>query len=369
MNKIYDIAIIGAGIAGVMVAFFAKQKGLKVIILDKSATVATGGSAAAGAFIAPKLGKSVSLVNLTNRAFKFANSFYSKYFSNAFYQSGVVRFAKDKSDLDNLENYIKIIGSGEIVTPKKLNQMGIKSEEKALFFKDGGVCDAQKLCKIASEDIDYLQLEVKNIENKIDYILLDKIIKAKKIIFATGYEAFENFDYMSISGLWGSRGDYYCEDDIKVCMHKGASVSSNIDGIIKIGATTLRDKNPCLVCNGEPLKNLEEVALKVANIKNFKIKEIFCGYRANSKDHFPIVGRVIDSEFMLEKYPQIKKGYKKAPIKYKEGWYVLNGLGARGFVFAPLMSKILIEHIINGKDILDEVNSERMFLKWARKLI
>jgi len=366
--KIYDIAVVGAGVAGVMVAWWAKRFGKSVLVIDRANSPATGGSSAAGAFISPKLGKANALTNLTNDAFKFSSKFYSKFFSKYFEQSGMVRFAKDESDLANLEYYKEVIGCGEILDEKSLRELGVVKETKALYFRDGGVCDAQNLCKKAIEDIEYLQFEVKDVKEADDCLIIEDRVKAKNVVFATGYEGFNGFEYMSISGLWGSRGDYYSNDEIKVCMHKSVSVSSNIEGIIKLGATTTRAKNPCMVCDGEPLKALEEKAVKIANLKDFKIKEIFCGYRANSKDYFPIVGKVIDAKYMLKNYPQIKKGYKKAPLKYKDRWYVLNGLGARGFVFAPLMAKHLINLIVENRNIEDIINSDRLFLKWARKL-
>ncbi len=366
--KIYDLAVIGSGVAGVMVAWWAKRLGVSVVVIDRSSSPATGGSSAAGAFISPKLGKATPLVNLTNEAYEFSSQFYYDFFSEYFERSGMLRFAKDSKDEENLEYYKEIIGSGEILFKDSLIKLGVINESRALFFKNGGVCDSQGLCHYAIKDIDYFQLDLKDVKEQDDYLILEDNIKAKNIVFATGYESFSDFEYMSISGLWGSRGDYYSRDNINTCMHKSLSVSSNINGIIKLGATTSRAKNPCMVCSGEPLKVLEENAVKIANLSSLKIKEIFCGYRANSKDYFPIVGKVIDSNFMLKRYPSIKKGYKKVPLEYKKNYYVLNGLGARGFVFAPFLAKMLVEHIFNGKEILDTVNSDRLFLRWARKL-
>ena len=368
MSKIYDIVVVGSGIAGACVAYWAKDLGKSVLVVDRSALPATGGSSAAGAFISPKLGKSTPLTNLTNRAFKFSSNFYSKNFSKFFNQSGMIRFAKDSADLKNLEYYKNIIGSGEIINEQELKELGIIGQSKALYFKDGGVCDAQALCKELIKGIDYKQLEVSKVIQESNNIIINDSIKAKNIVFATGYEAFSGFDYMSINGLWGSRGDYYCSSKIKICMHKGVSVSSSINGIIKLGATTTRAKNPCMVCSGEPLKELEAKANLFIKLNNLKIKEIFCGYRANSKDYFPIVGKVIDTDYMLNSYPQIKKGYKKAPLKYKNSWYVFNGLGARGFVFAPYLANNLVRHIFKDIELIKEVNSDRLFLRWARKL-
>jgi len=88
--------------------------------------------------------------------------------------------------------------------------------------------------------------------------------------------------------------------------------------------------------------------------------------RAGSKDYFPLVGQVIDVPYMLETYPAITRG-TKPKLKHINNLYVLNGLGGRGFVFAPLMAKILAEHIVESKELDKRVNPDRLFLKWCRR--
>ena len=89
--------------------------------------------------------------------------------------------------------------------------------------------------------------------------------------------------------------------------------------------------------------------------------------RAGSRDSFPLIGKIIDVEHMLEAHPSIKKG-STFPLKYRENIYVLNGLGGRGFVFAPWMAKMLADNIVNNKEIDTRVNPDRLFWKWCRKL-
>jgi tRNA 5-methylaminomethyl-2-thiouridine biosynthesis bifunctional protein len=88
--------------------------------------------------------------------------------------------------------------------------------------------------------------------------------------------------------------------------------------------------------------------------------------RSGSKDYFPLVGKVIDVPFMLEKYPAVTRG-AKPEMKYVDNLFVCNGLGGRGFVFAPLMAKMLAECIVEGEGVDIRVDPDRLFLKWARK--
>jgi tRNA 5-methylaminomethyl-2-thiouridine biosynthesis bifunctional protein len=47
---------------------------------------------------------------------------------------------------------------------------------------------------------------------------------------------------------------------------------------------------------------------------------------------------------------------------------VLNGLGGRGFVFAPLMARWLAEYLMEGVAIDGRVHPDRLFWKWVRRI-
>jgi len=366
-KNIYDIVVIGAGIAGACSAFFLKQKGLSVLVIDRAGIASTGGSSAAGAFVSPKIGKGSPLQQLTNEAFEFAKDFYAQQFPKYFTQTGIIRIPKDSQDSKKFVEYDKFNSSKrEWIDKAQLNRYNIIQEYSSFLFSEAGVCDAPNMCSDILKDIDYKQYLVDEVVYKDNYWHIDNI-RAKKVVLATGYEnSLFDMRYMGVKGTWGSRGDYESNLDLKVSMHKKISISANIDGIIKIGATHIKSKEPCILCDGQPLKSLEELASTMVNTTNFKLKETFCGMRAGSKDYFPLVGEVIDVQYMLEKYPKILKG-AKPPIKKIDNLYICNGVGGRGFVFAPLMAKILSDYIVEAKEIDSRVNPDRLFLKWCRK--
>lgn len=67
---------------------------------------------------------------------------------------------------------------------------------------------------------------------------------------------------------------------------------------------------------------------------SYQIVDHLAGVRPNTSDRKPLLG------------------------KFKEG-YVFNGLGSRGVLMAPLLSKMLLESIFNGKPIPPEYNINR----------
>jgi len=383
MPKPYDTIIIGAGIAGCCSAYTLQQKGQKVLLLDRSAVAASGGSGAAGAFVSPKIGKGSALQTITNEAFQFAKDFYLKHFPKHFHQTGVIRIPKDEEDAGKFSTYEVFNDSiYRGVNQEELNTFGIKNSENSFMFEEAGVCDAPEMCAAIFEQVEFQQMDVESLEWDGECWILRQaqepsvrqaqepvaeLVEAKNIVLATGYQN-DLFDmrYMGVKGTWGSRGDYKSTLDLEVSMHKSISVSANINGIIKIGATHVKSKEPCMVCDGKPLKGLFESASQMVDTSDFVLKETFCGMRSGSKDYFPLAGKVIDVPFMLENYPAITRG-AKPELKYIDNLYVLNGLGGRGFVFAPLMAELLAECIVDGKEMDSRVNPDRLFLKWCRK--
>jgi len=372
MPKAYDTIIIGAGIAGCCAAFALQKKGQKVLLVDRSSVPASGGSGAAGAFVSPKIGKGSALQTLTNEAYEYAKDFYLKHFPKHFHQTGVIRIPKDAEDAEKFKLYEPFNGSKyRWVSKEELEAIGIQNADESFLFEEAGVCDAPAMCRAIWEQVPFKQFDVEKLKfDGTQWKLLTAhcSLLTQNIVLATGYQnTLFDMRYMGIRGTWGSRGDYYSKLKLDVSMHKSISVSANIEGIIKLGATHNKAKNPCMACDGKPLKSLEEQGSLTVDTGDFVLKETFCGMRSGSKDYFPLVGSVIDVPFMFENYPAITRG-AKPQIKHIENLYVLNGLGGRGFVFAPLMAKWLAESITQAKETDKRVNPDRLFLKWARKL-
>ncbi|SFV51763.1 FAD dependent oxidoreductase [hydrothermal vent metagenome] len=371
MEKIYHTIIIGSGIAGATVAYTLKSRGVDILLLDRSSVAASGGSGAAGAFVSPKIGKGSPLQRLTNEAYLFARDFYLQNFPKEFSQTGVIRIPKDLDDAKKFLEYEPYNQSEySWMDARQLDSLGINSDFDSFLFADAGLCDAPALCRTMVEDIPKEQLDVSRIEYVDGCWIVsdgDRDYLASTVVLSTGYQN-QLFDmrYMGVRGTWGSRGDYYSTLALSTSMHKQISISANIDGIIKIGATHLKSTQPCRVCDGKPLASLEERASTMVDTSDFKLKETFCGMRSGSKDYFPLVGRVIAVESMLTNYPNLPKG-AKPPLEHLPNLYIANGYGGRGFVFAPMMADALSKLILDGIEVDRSIDPDRLFLKWCRR--
>jgi tRNA 5-methylaminomethyl-2-thiouridine biosynthesis bifunctional protein len=321
---------------------------------------------------------------LTIDAFFYAKHFYKTPLPDYFHQTGVIRIPKDAEDAKKFALYEAYNDTSyKWLTPQQLQALGIREQHSSFLFEEAGVCDAPELCNAILKNIPFKQFDVQDLEYKGDtWKLLNAehpkgtcpsgrarlTLNAQNIVLSTGHEnTLLDMRYMGVRGTWGSRGDYCSDLKLDVSMHKRISVSANIDGIIKLGATHVKSKEPCRVCDGKPLRSLEEQAVQMVDTGDFVLKETFCGMRAGSKDYFPLTGRVIDVPYMFEHHPKVLRG-AKPELKHLENLFVLNGVGGRGFVFAPLMAKWLAELIVEGKEMDKRVDPDRLFLKWCRKL-
>ena len=341
--------------------------------MDRSATAATGGSGAAGAFVSPKIGKGGALQKLTNEAFVYAQAFYTRHFPDYFHRTGVIRIPKDAQDAEKFSLYEPHNeATYRWVDSEELRAYGIKEIHRGFLFEEAGVCDAPALCNAIAQRVPFRQFDVERLErDNSKWRLVDRHgnkLVANRVVLATGYESdLIDLRYMGIRGTWGSRGDYYSALKLEVSMHKKISVSANIGGIVKLGATHVKSDAPCIVCDGMPLASLEAQAAEMVDTSDFVLKETYCGMRAGSRDYFPLVGKVVDVAYMTAHYPEIFRG-AKPPLKHMEGMYIIGGMGGRGFVFAPLTAHWLAESIVGGKPLDARVDPDRLFLKWARKI-
>ena len=346
---VYDFVVIGAGIAGSSIAYFLKDK--KVLIVDKEG-ISQKASNAAGAFLYPKVGFNTKYTKFVNDALLYSFDFYEKLGINT-HKDGVLILPRDKKDIDKFKEY------------EKTFTLKYKNQDNGFFFNDGGFIDSQEVCHKLLEDVEFQQLKITKIDKKDNFILNDKI-ESKNIILATGYENIIDISYIKIRPVWGQRIEIKTDIKPNNNFHKNCSISKNINGIVKIGATHERRWNEKLP-DEENNKILLNKANEIMKIDG-KIYSMKAGMRAGSIDYFPVIGKIIDTNKTLQIYPETKKGRIPKELFYKEGIYIINGGGGRGFSNYIYSAKFLSEYILKEKNIPEMLDTKRLFIKWARKL-
>ncbi len=379
--KHFDFIIIGGGIAGLLTAYELRE--YNTLLIDENGVLTSGASAAAGAFLFPKVGFNTTYTEFINNAIISALRFFKSVGVDT-HNFGVTILPRDERDIEKFKRYEK-----DISLPYEKRNGGF-------FFKDGGVVFPQDVKE--KINIDYEIKKIDNIHKNGDYWRVGEY-KTKNVILATGHKTLIDIPYINIRAVWGERiegkgelrmengelriekGELRIENErsefghlksggvengkLNMLFHKNCSVGV-IDGMIKIGATHKRN---CLECkeNEEEALELIEKAREIIDIRNFKISKIIGGFRAASVDYFPIIGKIIDTNKTLKNNPKIIKGEIPKTINYIDGLYIINGMGGRGFSNAYICAKALKEHILNGKD-LGVLDTKRLFIKWARRI-
>jgi len=346
---LYDFVIIGAGIAGSSIAYFLRDK--KVLVVDK-AGICEKASNAAGAFLYPKVGFNTKYTKFVNEALLYAFEFYEKIGINT-HKDGVWILPRDEKDIVKFKEYEKTFTLNHI------------KKEDGFFFEDGGFVDSQEVCNKLLENIEFRQVEIKKIE-KNEYFILNDKIETKNIILATSWENIIDIPYIKIRPVWGQRIEIKTDIKPEYNYHKNCSISKNIDGIVKIGATHERRWSEKLP-DEENNKILLSKANEIMNIDG-EIYSMKAGMRAGSIDYFPIIGKIIDTSKTLDKYPEIKKGRYPKEVFYFDNIYIINGGGGRGFSNYIYVAEKLCKYILKDQKIDEFLDTKRLFIKWARKL-
>ena len=212
MKKIFDFVIIGAGIAGLITAF--RLKNFNTLLIDKKG-ILEGASSAAGAFLFPKVGFDTLYTRYINNSLLEALNFYKELGINT-NTKGVLILPRNEKDLEKFKKYEK-----EIRLPfKKIND--------GFFFDIGSVVEVDEIREKIK--VNFEKIEAKNIKYQNNVWIINKEIKTKNIILATGYEELIDIPYIKIRPIWGERielnGEWKMENgELKIYYHKNSSLA------------------------------------------------------------------------------------------------------------------------------------------------
>lgn len=342
--NVYDVAVIGAGINGCSVAHFLTKSGKKVALFDKEA-IAAGGSGAAGAFISPKFSKGGKLKELIEKSYLFSLDFYTQNFPSFLKKAPLLHIAKEEFDAKKLIAFKENTTLEIAKTPLHVSQILTKEaqQNENVYLLNGGVVDAQGVCRAMAEGVDFFHDEVKNLVWQDGYYEVGDI-KAKEVVLAYGaYEPIIHEPYINLRGIWGHRIDIRTSTRTEVTMHHHVSISKCEDGMMAIGATHNVHYHPQKNTEPYDINEGREELLKKANLtielKNVEILKDYTGLRSGSNDYLPLIGRMVENKNSADEpsyYPNLT---------------MINGVGGYGFVLAPYIAKQLCDFIVDGKEV------------------
>lgn len=341
-----DYIIIGLGLAGIAACEWLERAGKSFVVFDPDQE---GASKIAAGLYNPVILKRYTLPWKAVEQFDLALEFYKaleqklgipileplrlrKVFSSIEDQNNWFT-ASDRSGLDRfvkahiIKNKNTIIKAphdfGEVQETGRINIKKLQQHYRTYLKSKNALIEAR---------FDYSQLQLK--EHDITY----QNITAKRILFAEGFGVKHN-PYFNKLPLVGNKGEYLIIKAPNLKLTTAIKSSFFVvplgDDCYKIGATFNwedKDWNTTAAARNELINKLKNLITC-----DFKVITQEAGMRPTTGDRRALIG--------------VHPTHKQLAI--------LNGLGTRGIMAGPYLSKILLDHLESGKSILEEIDIKR----------
>ncbi|TNE80533.1 MAG: FAD-binding oxidoreductase [Bacteroidetes bacterium] len=348
LNK---VLIVGQGLAGSAIARYLQQNGIGVHIVA-SPEKASASRIAAGVWN-PVVVKRFVPAWYASEALTVSRDFYAqeedRLGKRFFHTHPLHKLLSNEAEIEQMRQQWDKRHLGEFCDADLVTELpaGVHDFPSALRIRESGYLDVplyldslaenwEKEGVLSKAEFDYDQL--KQVDGKWTY----RQDHFDKVIFCEGIGALAN-PFLSDMPLVKMKGEILrvklpaLKSDIT--LNKSIFILPQANAEFKVGATYNRDAADTLPTEEGKAELIEKLS-EIVDTEGLELVDHSAGYRPAVKDRRPLVGEV--------------PNYR--------GLYVLNGLGSRGVMLAPLMAQWLGEHLLNGKTLPEEVLLRR-FLK------
>jgi len=341
-----DYIIVGLGLAGIAFAEELKVNQKSFVVFDDNSQKS---SLVAGGMYNPVVLKRFTPVWNAKEQLDLAIPFYQKmekYFDKKYnYKIDIYRVFKSIEEQNNWFAACDKLLLQDYMVPSifKNDNSNINAPFNLGKLTNTGRIDVKELL------VDYTNSLIKNkilsqekfIHDRIE-LYSDKVIykgfTSQRIVFCEGFGIVQNkfFNYLPMREAKGELLTIYAPElKVNYLIKSAVFVMPLGDDLYKIGATfDWEDKT-----NNPTTKGRVELETKLKAVINcdYKIVDQTAGIRPTVKDRRPLVG---------------------THSKYKN-LSILNGLGTRGVMIAPLMAKKLYKYIETGASLDNEIDIDR----------
>ena len=349
----HDYIIVGNGLAGAILSYRLSEEGKSIVIVDEDAPEAAwkvaGGLWNAISF--RRIIKGWMADEMTDEADVFYQKLQDQWKVEFYEAKKIVRIFSDvhfqntwlsKSDSPRLSNFL----SDD--SPDELDELPLKMPFGAGTVKKGGFVHLgifmktikERLSKssiLINEKFDFSSLTVNN--EFVEY----KNIQARKIVFCEGHEVVNN-PYFSWLPMNLTKGEVLILKNpgwkFDCIINNGKHLIDLKDGRLGVGAT-FDWKNLDHSITEEGKKQLLDHLEKNFEYKDWEVLSQKAGIRPTVSDRRPLTG-------VHPEHPNV---------------FIFNGLGTKGVLIAPWMSKKMTQYLVNGDELPDESNVRRYIKK------
>lgn len=335
-----DYLIVGFGISGLSLSSYLSRLGKDYLVISDATQQA---SRAAGGLLNPVMLKTGKLIWNIESFLPFAKDFYNSFGENRMTSYPIHRVFNSIEEQNNHLVLANHQNKAFVSTQLHSGYLHVNAPYKMSKVEGGGIVDILALLAfqqkklVAQKQFIKASFHFDQLEIQQDYFRYQSI-KARHVIFAEGFGVAINpfFKHLPIQG---NKGEYLIINSPSLQLEailKNKFFLIPLQGdLYKYGATYQRGvytNEPSIQAKSE----LEHHLRKLIDCP-YTISGQVAGIRPTVKDKKPIYGT-------HSSYSNI---------------HILNGMGSRGLLMAPLLAKELIDHIEAGLPLRREVNVNR----------
>ena len=345
-NTIGPVAIIGAGISGASLAYAFRKRNIECYIVEKSSNVASGASGNKLALQMPKMTADNSPYGLMSlEAFTFSRNL-AKELKAAPRSDGLILLPSRDREIIKFKKLLESGWPNDLIQSytDKINCFNI---DNYIYMRSSGIVDNIKFIKRLIDGVkiffNFNVIKIKSTKNnsKIIYNEQGNVLNAQTVIWANGYNMTDICDKIPIEPVSGQVTFLKSNPQtskLKLNFSYGQFFSQSFKGYHQIGSSFNRNTNVNFnqIDQNKNLSFIPEFLKQRIINSNVDLNEYRVSVRSSTKDRMPFFCNL--NEIKQNKY---------------ENEYVLGGMGAWGFVYAPYYAELMVRELLNENPIIN----------------
>ncbi len=361
------VAILGAGIAGTLLARNLAERGLQVLLIDQAEQPGSGASGNPQGALYVKLGIEYNAqTELAATALSFSQRFYHPWRHQFWHPTGLLQIAGTEQEADRQRRFLaRNQYPDDLFTPVSSLQAselaGLPVDHSGLWFPGSGWLEPAKACRaLANHPLiePHFGYRVAQIFRSDGHWQLlnehSERLQAGKLVVAAGHQSASVLPATGELRLKPIRGqisrlpeDAFNLPQTVICGTKYLNPATNGEAVT--GATfDLRDDNPDETpqSHRDNLNDLVQLLPSVRKREQLAPEELAgrVAFRCTTHDYQPVAGPM-----------QAPSGEPAA-----ENLFLLTGLGSKGLVWAPLLAEYLADCLTDQPQTLPRSLAKRV---------